>query len=177
MERLLTPVFLLGEFHGQRSLAGYSPWGCRVWHDWANFPFTSVSGSKQNCAEGTEISHVQPSPMEARPSPLQYPANFETRQVNFSDREERGIQVQSKPRARFILLTMLNVRTTSTNKSVKAREVMRNLVREDNCLRWDQWVQLLILWRALLSLHYWKRTSVILLSLCLIYIFFVISKM
>ena len=31
-------------------------WGCRVWHDWANFPFTSVSGSKQNCAEGTEIS-------------------------------------------------------------------------------------------------------------------------
>ena len=24
---LPTPVFLLGEFHGQRSLAGYSPWG------------------------------------------------------------------------------------------------------------------------------------------------------
>ena len=24
-----TPVFLLGEFHGQRSLVGYSPWGCR----------------------------------------------------------------------------------------------------------------------------------------------------
>ena len=23
-----TPVFLLGEFHGQRSLAGYSSWGC-----------------------------------------------------------------------------------------------------------------------------------------------------
>jgi len=22
-----TPVFLPGEFHGQRSLAGYSPWG------------------------------------------------------------------------------------------------------------------------------------------------------
>ena len=28
-----TPVFLPGEFHGKRSLAGYSPWGCR--HDWA----------------------------------------------------------------------------------------------------------------------------------------------
>ena len=33
LERLLekgsatTPVFLLGDFHGQRSLAGYSPWG------------------------------------------------------------------------------------------------------------------------------------------------------
>ena len=25
-----TPVFLLGNFHGQRSLVGYSPWGCEV---------------------------------------------------------------------------------------------------------------------------------------------------
>ena len=25
-----TPVFLPGEFHGQRSLAGYSPWGHEV---------------------------------------------------------------------------------------------------------------------------------------------------
>ena len=24
-----TPVFLPGEFHGQRSLAGYSPWDCK----------------------------------------------------------------------------------------------------------------------------------------------------
>ena len=28
-EQLLTPVFFPGEFHGQRSLAGYSPWGHR----------------------------------------------------------------------------------------------------------------------------------------------------
>ena len=27
-EWLPTPVFLLREFHGQRSLTGYSPWGC-----------------------------------------------------------------------------------------------------------------------------------------------------
>ena len=27
------PVFLLGKCHEQRSLAGYSPWGCRVGHD------------------------------------------------------------------------------------------------------------------------------------------------
>ena len=31
-----TPVFLPGKFHGQRSLAGYSSWGCRVWCDWAH---------------------------------------------------------------------------------------------------------------------------------------------
>ena len=28
-----TPVFLPGEFHGQRRLAGYSLWGGRVRHD------------------------------------------------------------------------------------------------------------------------------------------------
>ena len=32
-EQLPTPVFWPGESHGQRSLAGYSPWGCRVGHD------------------------------------------------------------------------------------------------------------------------------------------------
>ena len=26
-----TPVFLPGESHGQRSLMGYSPWGCKSW--------------------------------------------------------------------------------------------------------------------------------------------------
>ena len=29
----LTPIFLPGKSHGQRSLAGYSPRGCRVGHD------------------------------------------------------------------------------------------------------------------------------------------------
>ena len=26
-----TLVFLPGKFHGQRSLVGYSPWGCKEW--------------------------------------------------------------------------------------------------------------------------------------------------
>jgi len=30
---LPTPVFLPGEFHGQRSLTGYSSWGCGVRRD------------------------------------------------------------------------------------------------------------------------------------------------
>ena len=25
----LTPIFLPGKFHGQRSLVGYSPWSCK----------------------------------------------------------------------------------------------------------------------------------------------------
>ena len=28
-ESMATPLFLPGEFYGQRSLAGYSQWGCR----------------------------------------------------------------------------------------------------------------------------------------------------
>ena len=32
-----TPVFSPGESHGRRSLAGCSPRGCRVGHDWATF--------------------------------------------------------------------------------------------------------------------------------------------
>ena len=28
-EMSTTPVFLLGEFHGKRTLVGYSPWGCK----------------------------------------------------------------------------------------------------------------------------------------------------
>ena len=36
-----TPVFLPGEFHGHRSLAGYSPWGSqRIRHNWTNNTFT-----------------------------------------------------------------------------------------------------------------------------------------
>ena len=35
------PDFLPGEFHGQRSLEGYSPWGHRVIHNWATNIYTS----------------------------------------------------------------------------------------------------------------------------------------
>ena len=33
------PVFLPEEFHGQRSLAGYSPWGCKGWTQMRNCDF------------------------------------------------------------------------------------------------------------------------------------------
>ena len=40
-ERLLTPVFWPGEFHRQRRLAGYSPWG-RKELDMTEATFTHV---------------------------------------------------------------------------------------------------------------------------------------
>ena len=36
----LTPVFLPGEYHGQRSLVGYSPQDRRVGHDWSDLAHT-----------------------------------------------------------------------------------------------------------------------------------------
>ena len=37
------PLFLPGEFHGQRSLVGYSPWGHTVGHDWVTHtPHTHI---------------------------------------------------------------------------------------------------------------------------------------
>ena len=30
-EWLPPPIFLPGEFHGQRNLVGYSPWGAKSW--------------------------------------------------------------------------------------------------------------------------------------------------
>ena len=41
-----TPVFWPGESHGQRILAGYSPWGCSVGHDWSDLASICDSGIK-----------------------------------------------------------------------------------------------------------------------------------
>ena len=48
-----TPVFLPGESHGQRSLAGYSSWGRkRVGHDWAHI-YTYTHSSEEEGNEQT----------------------------------------------------------------------------------------------------------------------------
>ena len=43
----ITPVFLPGEFHGQRSLAGYSPWGHKEWEK-----------ARAGCFKRTASKHV-----------------------------------------------------------------------------------------------------------------------
>ena len=49
----LTPVFLPGKFHGQRNLAGYSPWGHRVGHDWVS----THNGIRQTINRSERKSH------------------------------------------------------------------------------------------------------------------------
>ena len=47
-----TPVFLPGKSHGQRSLAGYSPWGRkRVGHDLATKQQQSVRGQRTSVSQ------------------------------------------------------------------------------------------------------------------------------
>ena len=38
-----TPVFLSGKFHGQRSMVGYNPWGCKE-SDITEQPSTHTQG-------------------------------------------------------------------------------------------------------------------------------------
>ena len=46
---LPTPVFLAGEFHGQRSLVGSSPWGCKELDVTERLTHTHVTC--ENCQE------------------------------------------------------------------------------------------------------------------------------
>ena len=50
-----TPVFLPGEFHGQRSLAGYSPWGCIESHTTEQLTHTHTCAHTQ---ARNHISHL-----------------------------------------------------------------------------------------------------------------------
>ena len=69
-----TPVFLSGKFHGQRSLEGHSPWGCkRVGHRIANKP------QQQQTNKGTARAPPTTKPVPAhglQPSRLLHPWDF-----------------------------------------------------------------------------------------------------
>ena len=70
---LPTPVFLPGEFHGQRSLVGYSPWG----HNWATNTLTFQSSEGLNGAGGlrTHISEASPGLFTGVSAPLHMAAS------------------------------------------------------------------------------------------------------
>ena len=55
-----TPVFLPGEFHGQRSLVGYSLWSCkRIRHNWATNAFLTETTKLSSYKVAAEISMQQ----------------------------------------------------------------------------------------------------------------------
>ena len=57
-----TPVFFPRKSHGQRNLVGYSPWGCRVGHDWAtntlSFPFIQHRHSSSQWRGHWSVGHT-----------------------------------------------------------------------------------------------------------------------
>ena len=55
-----TPVFLPGKFHGQRSLTGYNPWGCKtVGHDLGLNNKTATTGAAAVEEETEETDGVR----------------------------------------------------------------------------------------------------------------------
>ena len=52
-----TPVFLPGKFHGQRSLEGYSPWGCK---DLNTTEYTHISRMAVLCKRLNEGKNISP---------------------------------------------------------------------------------------------------------------------
>ena len=52
---LPTPVFLPGESHGQRSLGGYSPWGCKERDTTEATDTFTLSGSTGPCSLITQV--------------------------------------------------------------------------------------------------------------------------
>ena len=48
-----TPVFLLGEFHGQRSLVSYSPWGCKELYTTEGLSMLAIKLYRRDCLKGT----------------------------------------------------------------------------------------------------------------------------
>ena len=73
-----TPVFLPGKSHGQRNLAGYSPWGRKESEKTElNFtflkrPYRAVQESACNAGDPGEILGSGRSPGEGNGNPLQY---------------------------------------------------------------------------------------------------------
>ena len=63
----ITPVFLPGEFHGQRSLVGYGPWGCKsqTWLKWLR------THECTKCISSVQFSHSVVSD-SLRPHELQH---------------------------------------------------------------------------------------------------------
>ena len=82
-EWLPTPVFLPGEFHGQRSQAGYSPWDHkRVGHDWSDLVLQALTTSSAilslslsfTCQTLPPVTFYSfPSPLPAAPLYSQFP--------------------------------------------------------------------------------------------------------
>ena len=56
-EWLPTPVFWSGEFHGQRSLAGYSPWGCKELDMMTEATFTFLKEESDTPTEGRDMKN------------------------------------------------------------------------------------------------------------------------
>ena len=76
-EQLPTPVFWPGEFHGQRNLAGYSPWSCKESNktERLSLCFSCGSAGKESACNAEDLGLIPGlgrAPGEGNSYPLQY---------------------------------------------------------------------------------------------------------
>ena len=150
MERLLTPVFLLGEVHGQRSLAGYSP------GDAESDTTERISLSLQFQVENKIGRKVQKFPMCSLPPQKHVLPHFNIQPILKLDKlisvTEMKKEFRFSPNPVLFSFSSLCWMSEPPPSISQLSQRGDEELRVDSCLKWDQWVQLLILWRALLSI-------------------------
>ena len=79
-EEIVTPVFLPGQSHGQRSLLGYSPWGLRVGHAGAHTILQyNVLKRKNYAAKSLQSCLTLCDPIDGSPPGSPVPGVFQAR--------------------------------------------------------------------------------------------------
>ena len=108
-----TPVFLAGESHGQRSLAGYSPWGCKE-SDMTEWFHLGLENPGKQMSEGLQSSNS--SLLEKKSTvdlhcPVQQPANH-TRPFRFNWSEYLQFSLLVTSASRHVLMGLAWLKAT-----------------------------------------------------------------
>ena len=108
---LPTPVFLPGEFYGQRSLVGYNPWGCKESNMTERLTvsllYCNLQGSGQSSVPYTSVQHTVYTHLFSLLIMLSHPQTQPPTTWNLPTRIQLAIQITVPLHKLSILLGML----------------------------------------------------------------------
>ena len=126
-----TPVILPGEFLGQRSLAGYSPWGRRIRHDWAA---AAAAKSLQSCL--TLCDPIDSSPPGSPVPGILQARTLEWVAISFSNARKWKVKVKSLNRV-LLLVTPCSAAYQAPLSMGFSRQKSTGV--GCHCLLWHDW--------------------------------------